>query len=345
MGEGGRRARLPSIGETEIIETVFAPLTADVPGSFGLKDDAALLTPAAGEELVVTLDAIVAGVHFLDRNDPADIAYKALGVNVSDLVAKGADPSAYLLSIALPGDPESGWLADLRQGLEAAQADFGCRLLGGDTVRTPGPLSLSVTALGRVPAGGMVHRFGARDGDVVYVTGPIGDAALGLRLLQTEESSGDREIDQADRSYLVSRYLRPAPDPALAPIIRACANAAMDVSDGLVGDFAKLCAASGCSGQIEAGRVPLSAPAQSALETGAVELAGLLGGGDDYCVLATVPGDKAEAFECAARDAGATAAQIGRIGPGKGVVVLGRDGSPMQLSRASYDHFGTDSAF
>lgn len=339
MDETDRRTRRDIHGEADIVRTVFAPLAKGVEGAFGLIDDAALVTSAPGEQLVLTTDMLVAGVHFLPRGAPADTGYKALGVNVSDLVAKGADPAGYLLSIALSGKPDIEWLKGLQEGLAEAQSDFGCLLTGGDTVSTPGPLCLSVTAFGRIPAGKMVMRSGARPGDHVYVTGTIGDAAAGLKILQSQTDGASDALNEAERAFLLSRYRRPRPQPVLAPILRAHANGAMDVSDGLAGDFAKLCAASGCGGTINAAQVPLSRVAQTILDAGAVSLEDLLCGGDDYEVLASVPDDRCGAYEKEVKAAGLRTAKIGMIDDGKQSLVLDKNGKQMPLSRPGFDHF------
>lgn len=339
MDEIERRGRHDIHGETDIIRNIFAPLAKEVEGAFGLIDDAALVTAAPGEELVLTADMLVAGVHFLPRGAPADTGYKALGVNVSDLIAKGADPAGYLLSIALSGKPDIAWLNGLKEGLAEAQADFGCLLTGGDTVSTPGPLCLSVTAFGRIPTGKMVMRSGARPGDRVYVTGTIGDAAAGLKILQSRPDGAGDALGEADRAFLLSRYRRPRPQPVLAPILRAHASGAMDISDGLAGDFAKLCAASECGGAIDAARVPLSGPAQKAMDAGVVSLEELLCGGDDYEVLASVPDDHCAAFEKEVNAAGLRTVKIGMIDDGKQASVVDETGNRMLFSRPGFDHF------
>ena len=258
MSESEARQKGPFRGETELIANLFAPLARDYDGALGLIDDAALVTPAAGEELVLTADMLVAGVHFLENADPSDAAFKALAVNVSDLIAKGAVPEIYLLTIALPGTPDRAWLQGLTSGFADAQAAFGCVLAGGDTVSTPGPLTMSITAIGRVPAGSMVRRSGARAGDRVYVTGTIGDAAVGLKWLRAGNARPQSAISGEEAEYLGSRYWRPRPNTALASILRVHANGAMDISDGLAGDFEKLCAASQCGGSINASRISVT---------------------------------------------------------------------------------------
>src|SRR4051794_22758949 len=246
--------RLPSRpSEDELIARFFAPLASE--GGLGLKDDAALLRPAAGHDLVLTVDALVAGVHFFPDDPPDAIAAKALGVNISDLAAKGASPAGFLLALALPDDWSEAWLAAFAEGLGEAARAFACPLLGGDTVRANGPLSLSVTAVGQTPAGRMVRRTAARDGDRLCVTGRIGDAALGLGLRRGEGAPWAASLGETERAFLLDRYLRPRPRLALAPALRDHARAAMDVSDGLAGDLAKMMRASGVSAVVDLGRV------------------------------------------------------------------------------------------
>src|SRR5258705_714205 len=223
-------------GEDSLIARYFRPLATD-PGAFGLMDDAAILK-ASGDDTVVTTDAIVEGVHFLS-DDPSDtVARKALRVNLSDLAAKGATPAGFVLTLALRSADEA-WLTPLARGLGEDAAEFGCPLLGGDTVSTPGPQMISITAFGRVPPGQMVHRSGAKPGDRVVVTGTIGDAALGLKILLGGAVATALVDDAAAKQMLVGRYRVPQPRTALAKVVRELANAAMDVSDGLAGDLAK----------------------------------------------------------------------------------------------------------
>ena len=321
-------------GEDDLIARYFGPLATD-PGALGLRDDAAILN-AHGDDIVVTTDAIVEGVHFLPDDPPETIARKALRVNLSDLAAKGAAPAGFVLTLALH-EVNERWLAPFSRALGEDAFSFKCPLLGGDTVSTPGPLTISVTAFGRVPKGRMVSRNGAKVGDRVAVTGTIGDAALGLRLLQNKLS--DEWLGVTGRNFLIGRYRTPHPRNALALAIRDHASAAMDVSDGLAGDLAKLCLASGASAMIEANAIPLSDSARAVLGKG-VTLEDLVSGGDDYEVLCTVPENRWASFASAVVAAGGSVTQIGAIVPGRTAPVF-RDasGQPMALKRLSYSHF------
>src|SRR3982075_3614093 len=284
-------------GEDSLIARYFKPLATD-PGAFNLVDDAAILK-AVGEDIVVTTDAIVEGVHFLSADPPDTIARKALRVNLSDLAAKGATPAGFVLTLALRSADEA-WLQPFAAALGEDAAQFGCPLLGGDTVSTPGPLMISVTAFGRVPAGKMVHRNGAKPGDRVVVTGTIGDAALGLDILRGGAVAAALADDIAAKEMLVGRYRVPQPRNALANAVRDHASAAMDVSDGLAADLAKLCAASGVSAVIDAQSIPLSAAAATLLARGTIGIEAIVSGGDDYEILCAIPENRFEAFAQAA---------------------------------------------
>jgi thiamine-monophosphate kinase len=330
-------ASAPTSGEDSLIARYFKPIATD-PGAFGLDDDAAVLK-ARGEDIVVTTDAIVEGVHFLP-DDPADtIARKALRVNLSDLAAKGALPAGFVLTLALRAADEA-WLASFARGLGSDAGLFGCPLLGGDTVSTPGPLTISITAFGRVPDGKMVHRSGAKPGDRVLVTGTIGDATLGLDILRGGAVAAALAEDAAAKAALVGRYRVPQPRSALANAVRDYASAAMDVSDGLAGDLAKLCAASGVSAVIDAPSIPLSAPAAALLDHGIVGIETIVSGGDDYEILCAIPEHGLEAFAQAAALAGVAVASIGTIIAGPSVPqFLDARGREIALPRLSYSHF------
>ncbi len=324
-------------GEDSLIARYFKPLATEA-GALALTDDAAALA-TDGDDLVVTTDAIVEGVHFLSSDPPGTLARKALRVNLSDLAAKGAEPAGFVLTLALRGRDEA-WLEAFATALGEDARDFACPLFGGDTVSTPGPLTISVTAFGRVPKGNMVRRAGATAGDLVVVTGTIGDAALGLDLLTGGRVARSGALDEAQRAELISRYRVPQPRNRLALAVRQWASAAMDVSDGLAGDLEKLCAVSGVAADVELARIPLSSPAAVAVAAGVASLESLIAGGDDYEVLCTVPERNFEAFRKAADGAGIPVSVIGRVGDrGSGVRFLDQKGSETKLSQRSYSHF------
>jgi thiamine-monophosphate kinase len=329
---------MPS-GEDELIARYFRPLAA-APGALGFTDDAAFYASPEGHELVLTTDAIVSGVHFLP-NDPAEtVARKVLRVNLSDLAAKGARPAGCLLTLALPEGTTEAWLSSFASGLHSDCDLFACPLYGGDTVRTPGPLWLSVTAFGTLPRGTMVRRHGAKPGDRIVVTGTIGDAALGLRLLQTPDLAAQWSLGDDEVSHLIGRYRVPQPRVALADAVRTLASAAMDVSDGLVGDLGKLCAVSGVSARIDAALVPLSEAAASALDAVPALIETIATGGDDYEILAAVPEDKVAAFRAQAAAAAVAVTEIGEITAGdEPPRVTGADGATLTFARGSFSHF------
>jgi thiamine-monophosphate kinase len=317
--------------EDDLIARYFAPLAGE--GGLALLDDAALLAQKPGFDLVLTCDALVAGVHFFPEDPPEAIAAKSLRVNLSDLAAKGAEPAGFLLALALPPGPRADWLAGFAEGLRHDIAAYGFPLLGGDTVSTPGPMMVSVTALGHVPAGRMVPRTGARAGDAIYVSGTVGDAALGLQFrLGALQSEGDDAV-------LLERYLRPQPRMALASALLAHAHAAMDVSDGLVGDLRKMMRVSSVGARIEVLRVPLSEAAGRVIGRHPSALGQALTGGDDYEILATVPALQTAAFESAATAAGVAVTCIGTVVAGESVEFVGRGGVALDLPQGSYSHF------
>ena len=320
--------------ESELIQTYLAPLASKVPGAFGLTDDAALLSIEPGTDLVVTSDPIIAGVHFFPNDKPEDIAWKALAVNVSDLAAKGANPRAYMLALAFPGPPERAWMAAFAQGLSVAQQAFGCHLIGGDTDQTPGPLSIGVTPIGTVPTGAFVQRRGAKAGDHVFVTGTIGDAALGLQI-RRDPTLFDRVLSDGDNRLLLDRYLRPQPRLGLAEALRKHASSALDISDGLLKDLARLSGPLGIELKLEA--LPLSSPMRAALASDARVANLILGGGDDYeLLMAVAPDQIAEFTSSVGRQ---SVADIGVLQMGIPITVIGRDGARIEPDRAGYDHF------
>ena len=311
--------------EFSLIARYFRPLAG--PGALDLRDDAAVLTPPPGRELVLTTDAMVAGVHFLP-DDPADlIGRKLLRVNLSDLAAKGAVPLGYLMTVSAPKTTPEAWFAGFAAGLAQDQAQFGVSLLGGDTTSTPGPVSLSLTIIGHVAPGRAVHRFGAAAGDEIWVTGTIGDGALGLAVAlgRLDDPTG----------FLLDRYRLPQPRVGLA--INGIASAGMDVSDGLVQDLGHLCRASGLAARLLAETVPLSAAARLA---GPDWLATCLTGGDDYELLLAVPPRHAAQLQAVAAGAGVAVTRIGHFhAGGTEVMVVGDDGEGFALDKPGWSHF------
>lgn len=323
-----------SSAEDKLIARYFAPIAIH-PGALGLSDDAAFIKPPAGCDLVLKTDAIIGGVHFFADDAPQNVAGKALRVNLSDLAAKGAKPLGFLLCLALPGDIGERWLTNFAEGLRSDAVLYGCPLFGGDTDRTPGPITVSIAMFGSVPEGTMVRRAGAKAGDRVFVSGTIGDAALGLAVRKGK----DFKLADAQRQHLLGRYLLPQPRNALAEAVRTHASAAMDVSDGLAGDFAKLCRTSKVSASIAAMRVPLSEAAKAVIAADPGMLEAALTGGDDYEIVCTVPPHKVDSFRSAALAVKVQVTEIGEVEAGEGVRFLADDGQALAFKRAAFSHF------
>ena len=322
-------------GEFDLIATFLEPLTGGDPRALGLTDDAAVVPQKTGCDTVVSTDTMVAGVHFLMTETPDIIARRLLRVNLSDIAAMGARPVGYFLNLTLPDSIGNDWLEKFASGLAADQALFGVTLLGGDTTRTPGQLTLTVTLFGEVASGSAVRRNTARPGDLVFVSGTIGDAGLGLRGLSDGMAGGDE---------LVRRFQLPDPRVALGPALCGIASAMADVSDGLVADLGHICEASGCTAAIRADAVPLSAGARRALSEDVVEITRLLTGGDDYELVFTVSPDRAAAARDAAARTDVPVCEIGAIGDrvgqgGTTVVVRDADGTDISPETGGYRHF------
>jgi len=324
------------VDEFALIADLFVPLTGGHPAARGLADDAAFLAAEPGTDTVLSVDAMVAGVHFLPDDPPDLIARKLVRVNLSDLAAKGAEPVALLLAAAFPQDVTALWLRGFAAGLGEDLTTFGTVLIGGDTVATPGPLTLSLTAIGRVAAGQGLARSGALVGDDIWVSGTIGDGSLGLRAARGEL---DGRLGGEDVVFLADRYRLPRPRVTLGPRLIGLAHASMDVSDGLSQDLGHLCRASGVGARIEAGRVPLSAPARRAMASGLVTLASLLSGGDDYEVLFTAPPGAVTEVQALSAALGLPLTRIGAIVEGAGVVTIGPDGEALDPALGGWRHF------
>jgi thiamine-monophosphate kinase len=323
--------------EDRLIARYFRPL-AKHPGAFGLTDDAAVVTPPAGCDVVATTDGVIAGVHVFADDRPEHIARKALRMNLSDLAAKGATPLGFLLSLALPAAIDEAWLAAFAAGLGEDAERYGCPLLGGDTDRTPGPTSVSIAAFGAVPHGKMVRRSTAKAGDLIVVTGTIGDAALGVLLRRDENLAKRWRLSEPMSAHLRQRYLLPEPRNALASAVLQYATAAIDVSDGLAGDLAKLCRASGVAAEVDVARVPLSDAVRAAVAADPAAIETALSGGDDYEIVLTLTPDKLAALRVAAHQAGVAVTEIGRVAAGEGARFI-RDGKALSFARPSYSHF------
>jgi len=318
------------LAEFALISRFFAPLATDS-GALSLTDDACLIEENATCDLAVTTDALIEGVHFLNR-DPANlIARKALRVNLSDLAAKGARPLGYLLALALPRQVDEAWLEAFAAGLADDQRTFAISLLGGDTTATPGPVTLAVTAMGRVPRGAMIRRSGARPGEAVFVSGTIGDAGSGLELIKDEAGEGP------EAQFLVGRYRLPTPRLGLGVALRGAATAAIDVSDGLLADLGHIAEVSEVRISIDAERVPLSGALRGLRGSGLDTIVRAATAGDDYEIAFTAASER-DALEAGLR-AGVPVTRIGRVESGKGAVMIDAAGREIPISRPGYSHF------
>jgi thiamine-monophosphate kinase len=319
------------MGEFDLITRYFARPALRQP--LGIGDDCALLQPAAGQQLAVSTDMLVEGRHFLSTVDPRRLGHKCLAVNLSDLAACGAEPIAFTLSLALPvADPQ--WLAPFAEGLFALADAHGCELVGGDTTR--GPLCISITVFGQVPPGQALLRSGARPGDDLWVSGTLGDARLALEVFR-----GTRAVPAEVFEAARARMEQPTPRVALGQALRGVASAAIDVSDGLLGDLGHILRYSGVGAEVDAAAtVPLlAARAGCGLgDDAAVDL--VLAGGDDYELAFTAPAAARAQVEAAGHASVTPVTRIGRIVAGAGVLrVLDAAGRPVTRSFAGWDHF------
>ena len=325
--------------EFELIARFFAPLAEGESGALGLQDDAALLRPEEGKRLIVTTDTLSAGVHFPAEEAPGDIAAKLLGVNLSDLAAMGARPWVYTLSLSLPEDWQPSFLEEFARELGRQQEAYGLHLVGGDTVAGKGPLTLTLTVIGTVDEGGELRRGGAQAGDHVYLSGTLGDGALGLRVMQGEiDGLAGKHAEE-----LLARYRRPRPRVQLGLRLAGLASAAIDVSDGLVADLGHLAKASAHDAIIEAGRVPFSDAARAAFALNPDLMKVALTGGDDYELLFTAPSTAADDIEGLSKERDLALTRIGQMGAdgedAGDVRVIGDDGREMTFAEAGYRHF------
>jgi thiamine-monophosphate kinase len=321
--------------EFQLIEKYFAPLSKGAPGALGLTDDAALVDIPEGEHLVVAADVLVAGIHFLDDDPAGDIARKIIRVNLSDMAAMGARPLGILLSAVFHDGMSEAWLAQFVGGLKADIEAFEVPLIGGDTVSSPGPLTLSLTALGTVPIDKVLIRGGAVPGDAVYVTGTIGDGALGLAVAQGELT----DLPPAHRDFLVQRYRRPEPRLAFGARLVDIGHAAIDVSDGLLADLEHICACSGVGARVTAGNVPLSPATQEALQRRPELLTNVLTGGDDYELLFTASAECEQDLHALASELGMAVTRIGTIMGTPGLEVEDARDLGVSLDSLGFKHF------
>ena len=329
-------------GEFDLIGKYFKPLASAESGAGELSNDAAVLSPKQGHRLVVTMDTLVSGVHFLEFTPPHFIAAKTLRVNLSDLAAMGAEPAWYTLSLSLPsgGDGIYGddWLDSFAQALQVEQAIYGITLVGGDTVATPGPLSLSITAMGWVKTGQDMKRSNAKPGDIIYVSGQIGDATLGLAAVQGDFS----ELEPSSLEILTERHHRPQPRLDLGQRLFGLASAAIDISDGLVQDLGHICLSSKVTATIQAADIPLSRVGQGVVEDDPDLLTVMMSGGDDYELLFCVPPERQNSVASVAEELNLPLTRVGvvdEVGEGNTVKVMNASGREIKMPAPGYRHF------
>ncbi|WP_119155178.1 thiamine-phosphate kinase [Caldimonas tepidiphila] len=316
-----------SLGEFDLIDRFFKrPVRR---ADLGVGDDCALLSIGAGMQLATSVDTLVEGRHFLSTVPPERLGHKALAVNLSDLAACSATPLAFTLALTLPR-VDAAWLERFAQGLLALADAHGCELVGGDT--TGGPLAISITVYGEVPAGQALLRSGARAGDELWVSGRLGDARLAL-----EAFRGTVALPGDDFDAVRPAMELPQPRVALGTGLRGIASSAIDLSDGLLGDLGHLLRRSGVGASVQADALPRSAVL--ARQPLALQHECLLAGGDDYELLFTAPAARHDAVLAAAREAGVAASRIGRIDAQPGLRVLDAQGAPFETPFAGFDHF------
>jgi len=322
-------------GEFDVIKRLFAPLSAAEPGAFNLTDDAAVLTVDAGCDMVLTKDAMVGGVHFLENDNPQNIARKLLRTNLSDIAAMGAKPVAYLLATAWPDSCNEAWIKVFVQGLAADQMQYGVTLIGGDTVRTSGPLTLSLTLIGKLPKGQALRRCGAQADDLLCVSGTIGDAALGLKVTSGLLDAGAG----GGNSFLEKRYFLPQPRVSLGPALLGVATSCIDISDGLLADIAHIATQSGVGMEIRQDQIPLSNAARALIEQKPDLWASIFSGGDDYELAFTVAPENLSEIVKKADALAETVSIIGKVTSAGAVVVTGNNGQVVPFEQTGWTHF------
>ncbi len=320
--------------EFDYIATYFAPLTEGYPGAHSLADDTAEITPPNGRRVIVSADTLVAGVHFFTADAPAQIAQKALRVNLSDIAAAGAHPFAYTLALSLgETNRNEDWIAAFARGLQTDQLEFGIHLIGGDTTSTPGPLSISITIFGEAGETDAPGRGGAQSGDTIWVSGTIGDAALALLA-----ANAKLDVNQQERDFLKSRLLTPSPRVLLGAMLPGLATAAMDISDGLAADLGHICKQSGLGAEVRLDQVPLSSTASHISEQNPETLETIVTGGDDYELLFTAPNDKEQDIMRAGKSTATPVTKIGEITGSGAPKFLDGNGKSVHFKNPGFRH-------
>ncbi len=326
---------MSGLSEFALIDTLLKPLARNAPGAFALTDDAAVLPPMSpGEACVITKDALAAGVHFLPDDPPEDMARKALRTNLSDLAAMGAEPVGFFMALCLGQETSDNFVRAFVSGLTNDVEHFDLPLMGGDIIRQPGPFIISITAVGKVRDGIVLRRNSAETGHHLWVSGTIGDGALGLLAAR----GALENLSDAEQSHLVSRYRVPEPRLALGKALIGVASACIDVSDGLISDAEHLAHASGFACRIAQPTVPLSFAALGALQSNPEHMETILTGGDDYELLFAAPPESEDKILSVAKQAGTAVSRIGEFTLGTGVQVVDKDGLALEFHQRGYQH-------
>lgn len=309
-------------------------MAGDGAPAYGLTNDAAVFSPDPKKDIVFTKDALVAGVHFFENDPPDLIAQKALRVNLSDLASMGADPVGYLLALALPKSMRDidTWVSKFASGLMNDQVKYKCKLWGGDTVSTDGPITISITAIGQVNKGVNPSRSGAQIGDDVYVSGNLGDAAGGLAVLKDE-------LDPEKHDDLIRSYYLPEPRLKLGRELASLVTSMMDISDGLIGDLSHICKNSAVGAEINLNKIPISSPLSNLLETKNVYDHVVWNGGDDYELLFTARENDDDTLRCLSDQFGIKLSKIGKITAGNRVTLLNDEGNELETELKGFRHF------
>lgn len=321
-----------SRSEFKLISEIFAPISDLVRGR-GLVDDAALFSSSPGHDIITTADSIVQGVHFLADDRPADIARKALRVNLSDIAAMGGTPRHYLLTLALPKTLDDAWLEAFAGGLASDHEKYSVSLLGGDTVTTPGPLTITIACFGEVRVGRAIARNMALPVDDIYVSGTIGDSMLGLEMLGGRLQASSELLDYFSRCYRL-----PEPQCSLGPRLVGMANAAIDVSDGLMADLEHICNASKVRARISLATIPLSDFAFGYVQKKSDLFFRLLAAGDDYQIIFTANAELRRSISDLSAELGVSITRIGVMEEGRGVVLQDEDGQTVRMATGGYTH-------
>ena len=323
------------LNEFELVKRHLEPLVLDREAAASLKDDCAVFGISSGHEVAISVDTLIADIHFFKNDPPKQIAQKVLRVNLSDLASSGAEPKFYFLAMSLPSTIGMDWIEQFCLGLGADQTKFGISLLGGDTTSTPGPLSLTVTVIGEVPKGKAIRRGGAIEDEDVYLTGVIGDAALALSLIKT------KGLDSVSKNFpvLLERYRLPQPRTVLAPDLRQIASACIDISDGLAADLEHICKTSGIAADIKISLLPISDAARVLIKEDKKKWETIISGGDDFELLFTAQPKFSSVIKRLSKEKNIQINCIGKTKKGSGVRFFDSKGKLFAVKKRGWQHF------